>query len=1088
MSSFRPTCASPPSKLASLTDSLLHSTISADLSRSSAVSIRELTGLSPEDVDLLEAIISRAGPSATTFPAVFSAYNAVLKERGLDPSEVVFYAKLLKLGTLKGRNWGDKWSAVKLQQGYGGNYRSSHTPSRSNDPLRPRNAPTCPITRVDIPPRASRHADSFTLHSHENEGAIIDSEDEEQVDANVPQYHLLTRPTARRPASPLHSEASSVNLDAKKYPLLAPPTRSRPMPPLRPQVWDTETSDATEYHAAPSTTPPSYRAALREPLPVKKQILNQTGRSVIRPTSTSLTTARQLVAQARERKGSVINEDDAWNKIKMLQDERHADRFRQDRLLERCWEVWKQGFQWIITTNQQIGEARDNLIVRLCVQRWRTRTAASREFAGRVDALANNRLLRVALHVWRAKTKEREQNRWRISMRSNMKIIRDKRELKLMKDALAKWRQSYRSHLADQHYTGSLVHRYYGRWKKRLARLDHFDDIADQLSQAVESGALERCWHHWKHETQLRIAARVVTENIGLRVKTEVMDVWRRQMRDNHIADAYHDFILKKKLMKSWKAARDRIRAMEYRASQHAVMQDRVLLRAVYGVLRARQQGRRLKRITAARRLKEVWVVWKTRLRQQNDLQDIAHAFSLRLDSPLARTSLQKWYQVHSSHKNSQSFAVFHYSDALRRRILLAWRIRLRQKHKLMSKARSVDKFLVTRRAWGIMRTRFAERRREHSLKDLELRTTQKTFYRWLERAHRQRTQRLAEEEVRNRVIKGILSSALTRWTNRTIDVKNRELQATLDRDAWLISVAFKKWKSVRVRHVEEYSLMESYQFVKREENIRKAFHRWLSAARTSRHRRLTLQRKEAEMKFGVISVSWDKWRDRFKDQRLRPIEYDVILQSDKNVLFRTFAIWHSKTKSLPAIRFNASRIKTRCWKIWLGALPRALQTKTARDVDRKAVLLFLYNSRARYLRLPSAVSRPVNIASRPTPVHTPLVSRSVFPRRAVRTEESSDEEEDEPGPSWRRAQLRTGPRSLRSDPSPPPRSHSRFSSTRSSFGLRLAREVAPSALPRKPASSAGGEPARGRLLHELRQLQRRPKSPSEHSRAREPP
>jgi hypothetical protein len=30
-------------------------------------------------------------------------------------------------------------------------------------------------------------------------------------------------------------------------------------------------------------------------------------------------------------------------------------------------------------------------------------------------------------------------------------------------------------------------------------------------------------------------------------------------------------------------------------------------------------------------------------------------------------------------------------------------------------------------------------------------------------------------------------------------------------------SAAFKKWKTVRVRHTEELSLMESYQFVKRE-------------------------------------------------------------------------------------------------------------------------------------------------------------------------------------------------------------------------------------------------------------------------------
>jgi protein SFI1 len=59
--------------------------------------------------------------------------------------------------------------------------------------------------------------------------------------------------------------------------------------------------------------------------------------------------------------------------------------------------------------------------------------------------------------------------------------------------------------------------------------------------------------------------------------------------------------------------------------------------------------------------------------------------------------------------------------------------------------------------------------------------------------------------------------TALTRWTNRTIDVKNRELQATIDRDTWLIKLAFKKWKSAQAHHTFVVSLMESYQFVKRE-------------------------------------------------------------------------------------------------------------------------------------------------------------------------------------------------------------------------------------------------------------------------------
>jgi protein SFI1 len=105
MRHFNPVRASSPAK--SLSSS------SATLSESRNTIAPELLHLSSEDVDILDAIIARAGHSATTFFTVFKAYSDVLGERGLHPQEVVYYGKLLKLGTLKGKNWGEKWKTVK---------------------------------------------------------------------------------------------------------------------------------------------------------------------------------------------------------------------------------------------------------------------------------------------------------------------------------------------------------------------------------------------------------------------------------------------------------------------------------------------------------------------------------------------------------------------------------------------------------------------------------------------------------------------------------------------------------------------------------------------------------------------------------------------------------------------------------------------------------------------------------------------------------------------------------------------------------------------------------------------------------------
>jgi protein SFI1 len=43
--------------------------------------------------------------------------------------------------------------------------------------------------------------------------------------------------------------------------------------------------------------------------------------------------------------------------------------------------------------------------------------------------------------------------------------------------------------------------------------------------------------------------------------------------------------------------------------------------------------------------------------------------------------------------------------------------------------------------------------------------------------------------------------------------------------------------------------------------------------------------------------------------------------------------------QSLPAIRFNASSLKVKFWKRWREAMPRVLQLKEARELDRKTTL-----------------------------------------------------------------------------------------------------------------------------------------------------
>jgi protein SFI1 len=350
MSSFRPTRASPPLKQAFLGGHAAPASSVSDISRGSAVSTSELQALTRQDIEFLDAVIERASPTATTFLTVFKAYNDILNERGMDPqNEVVYYGKLLKLGTLKGKSWGDKWRMVKLQQGHGGD--STSQKDSTGDSHQPPTRPPPPPTRITTRLTAQRREDDLlTLHSHQDDSEIVETDAGTETEVDIPQYHHIPKSIPRRSPS---EQTSTVGPDsslpsgpiapaASRRQMLLPTTRN-----FRP--WD-NASDATEEVRAPSTILPSYGASVMDTHVYRPSPCVLRPRSHIeRPLSAqALPKPKLFPTQSRERRKSMINEDDAWTKIKMLQDEREADRFREDRLVETCWAVWRSGFDWII--------------------------------------------------------------------------------------------------------------------------------------------------------------------------------------------------------------------------------------------------------------------------------------------------------------------------------------------------------------------------------------------------------------------------------------------------------------------------------------------------------------------------------------------------------------------------------------------------------------------------------------------------------------------------------------------------------------------------------------------------------------------
>ncbi|KIY69989.1 hypothetical protein CYLTODRAFT_442301 [Cylindrobasidium torrendii FP15055 ss-10] len=1119
---------SSPTAAVAPTD-LSQSVASLGASQSSSAPVPELSGLTPADVELIDVIITRAGDAASSFFPVFKAYSDILQERGLDPHEVVYYGKLLKLGTLKGRNWADKWSMVKKRYGYG--TATSNTKPTASRPTQGAPAPTrtgpsrqAPSRRTPVPvpvpvPSQARRAplarlaelgrprqaptnarpivrddDSFTLHSHADDAESVPEAPTPRIE--VP-HTALARARARQRRLPALSDATSnsLGLDFGDSASQAPAARRRRFEPIPSETDDDD--DALSQFAPPSTTPPSYNAAARDILLGKQNAVDAKTRlaSVIaKPTPPPAPVV------------SAINEEDAWKKIKMAQDEKDADEYYRLRVMERCFGMWSEVYQWIVTTHRQVQEAREALILQIYYRRWRDRLASKQVHVRTQLARADLFFLRTALIAWRRHLVQRQHANWRDAMRGKMRLVRQKRDERLKKEVMVVWRQARQDLAADDHYNRQLVRRAFTRWQKRLVSIDQLEDLADQYQENELFRIMDSCWANWR----LRIAEATMARQVGARLQREAMSRWLKRLNNVCIADRFYDRIILKNAVTRWQGSLAGVRKLEKRATRHVARQDDVLLLAVFRVWKARELGVLLERVTARRIQKRMLAVWVTRLAQVRKKETLALRFASQSRWPLVN-AFQTWRTGLQVIRVGEQTAIRHHTIQLQSKIWIEWLGQLQEHNAITKKARLTELYFLMRRTWGRMQAVHRERALQRKLRKFNDKKADKIFVDWMLRAQKQRRLRTAEKIVSTTVRVRILGDILAQWTDRVIEIKEREIEVRQRYEIGLLVNAFTKWKHICLRHVEDLSLMESYREVKREDQVRRMFFQWLSAARAARHRKLLLQRLEDEKKLTLLSGAWERWTEKFRDQQLRPLEYQFLYTSQKSTLRNAMEKWKSRTKAFPAIRFHATNVKARTWEAWRKQMPLAQLARKAREFDQKHTLARFFDEliqayrtkltrkavdRARKLRLPTApsASRATGLL-RPVPeIAAPAPLRGLFPRRPLIT--TPPEDMDEPAPSERepspppsrlfgvsrRTAFPTRPRAEVSPTRstgrlevPTRRQASPTRSTRSALSTRVSRGAA---FPPPPPSSVGGdEPSR--LWQELRQLRSRPKSSS---------
>ena len=366
MSQFRPIRASPPPRSTAGPSSRVSDFYDDNSTPSIAP---ELIALSAADIDFIDEVISRAPATATTFLTIFKSYNDVLQERGLDPqNEVVYYGKLLKIGTLKGKSWADKWNMVKEQQGYVPNASTSTRGGRTTRVTRTTPTPARPTTKPAAPtPHISREPTTITLNSHQDGTADeVNTRPTTRGRTTGTVLHEDTPRLARR----FHSPATVTSTNSLGLDTGPPSSISRPGDALHRLAararnaavprWDAETTAETTTQTA--SIPPSYGAAVRDEPPTAKEKGKERASdalSAVRRLTTyqmsSPSVAPSLlppqpppIQPQRGRSNSAAETEDPFEKIRRERDEELADSFRNERLVEKCYYVWRQGYEWIV--------------------------------------------------------------------------------------------------------------------------------------------------------------------------------------------------------------------------------------------------------------------------------------------------------------------------------------------------------------------------------------------------------------------------------------------------------------------------------------------------------------------------------------------------------------------------------------------------------------------------------------------------------------------------------------------------------------------------------------------------------------------
>ncbi|WVN84972.1 uncharacterized protein L203_100109 [Cryptococcus depauperatus CBS 7841] len=916
------------------------------------------------DLDIVEAIFER-GRYATTFPQIFRPYTEVLKESGISPtSDSTYYNFLLKIGVIKAPTWGDKWDLWKTAH-TNGTFQPSFA---SDDETRSTShksfaSSQLPEVRRRVPFLASASSDL-------DEGYT--GEEESDVDIRPSPHKELPRNGI--PEKTVDDSVSGLtDMTGEDLISFDPPIRTST--PIY----------AQHYHRSPAyiTSETSHSFGQSDDTII----------SLEKPHSTTPRTQAAIAPRHKPQTLSWIDKIDDFPFEARRALEEKADVFYRYGLLWRCWNMWFKTSEWYRITYKNIIVARNNLLFRQILEIWRSTTQhllalsiKAKEHHERylkifvyrtwLLHLKNRDLTRIEAQwqyekdrqrtqmsfvEWKAKWEKRRLIRWKKDMETKEIKLAEKRRKASLQVMFTRWRVEARARVLLDSRNLNLLSCMFRNWNTLCSQRRHLKSLL--ISSELQMK--KKLFDIWKKRAVLVPLSKDVMVMVNRRQMQKIWDVWCLKAHHNREASSLRRRKMLLSIMNRWKVEHRRKLSMDRKAAAF----DKVrLLQNSLKIWRVTSREILFKQIKEKRLLSISWREWKSGMKRVERLKILAEQLSQTRRMRILQSMLTRWRSYLSSIHTLFVQSSLVYRHNLLARCFTKWRSSCHTVMANKSRAERAHDFFSLRITFRVWRGERAKRRAERWAVEKDRKRMWNAFRKW--RVLTSKYTDLVKREIvfHKYYDKQTKQRVLTQWTNRVIEVKDRELRVVRQRDNKLMRYALKNWQSrindIKALRKKSDDLYEIYE----NENMRRVFSFWRSRTRRAKRLRIAIERSLVERENRLLRYVWNKWYEKRREKELEAIEREVEFLHENVILFAVMDKWKASTEMLPGITADGIRLKSHVWTTWRMALAqrkKAKRLKKERDSKILAEIFGLWRDAANHKCLANA--RRVRGRARPS-------------------------------------------------------------------------------------------------------------------------